>query len=583
MSRLISAVMAFALVATSLVAQSTKFEPKCPWPFNEDAARRPFDDLCNEGKTTDPGSIAQNVAKDNFCVVGTPVTIDIPTLKKLQAEVESPSVLGPKYQPPTDRSKLQNLSTKAPDGTGLGEGRLVQMVTFIFEAHYSDVKSGESVNCKLPSNENNDIHMALVGSPGEKDECQSVTTEITPHFRPAVWTDVALNALKGKPVRITGQLFFDASHHPGSGSNCQPPKRQSSWEIHPLYKLEVCVKTTLEECKANDNAAWVSLSVFNRQPPPPPPPPDAKKKDEGTTQAGASASSQSQWETTLAYPYTKGDGTLSVRYKGDIVALKVDEKALGKTASNLEDFSEGDTIWLRVSPDRTSLVRVDCVPVPGGVRLAALAIPAAALILLTIVLSWGGALHFLMGADGHYSKSKFQLAVWFGVLVTAYLATHWLRWRYGLQFGGIGIPAHLALISGISAFTFAAAKSIAVTKKPQDGAAVGAQAPPEGAIVPAPPQPVAPPKGAAQRWTFIRDLLSDDAGNAELGDYQMLVIVLIAVGTYLFQMYHFLGTINFADVTLPDVDSTILAAFGLGQGAYLGNKVASDGKPPEKK
>jgi hypothetical protein len=397
-----------------------------------------------------------------------------------------------------------------------------------------------------------------------------VTTEITPHFRPAVWTDTALNALKGRPLRITGQLFFDASHHPGSGSNCQPPpKRQSSWEIHPLYKLEVCTKTTLEECKVNDTAAWLSLSAFNKQPPKPD---VVKKKDEGQTGSG-SPPGQSQWEATLAYPYAKGDGTLGVRYKGELVNLKVDEKVLGdRTANDLENFSEGDTIWLRVSPDRASVTKIDCVPAPALERLAALAIPAIALILLTVILSWGGALHFLMGVDGKYSKSKFQLAMWFGVLVTTYLATYWLRWRYGLHLGGIGIPAHLALISGISAFTFAAAKSIAVTKKPQilGGAAI---APPP--VVPA----VAPVTGAAQRWIFIRDLLSDDAGNAELGDYQMLVIVLIAVCTYLFQAYHFLGTISFADVKLPDVDTTILAAFGLGQGAYLGNKVASDGKP----
>jgi hypothetical protein len=30
----------------------------------------------------------------------------------------------------------------------------------------------------------------------------------------------------------------------------------------------------------------------------------------------------------------------------------------------------------------------------------------------------------------------------------------------------------------------------------------------------------------------------------------------------------------FRTVTLPDVDSTVLAAFGLGQGAYLGKKLA---------
>jgi hypothetical protein len=173
------------LIGASLAGQSGGFQPKCPWPFNEVAARQPFDDQCNQGKTKDPGTIVQDVVKDNFCVTGTPITVDIPTLVKLQADVESPSMLGPNYTPPKDRSALQTLPTRAPDGSPLGEGRLVQMVTFIFEAHYSDVKSGESVNCKIPGAPNNDIHVAVVSKPDETDECQSVTTEITPHFRPA--------------------------------------------------------------------------------------------------------------------------------------------------------------------------------------------------------------------------------------------------------------------------------------------------------------------------------------------------------------------------------------------------------------
>lgn len=248
------------LAAASIGAQGSGFQPKCPFPFNETPARQPLDDQCNEGKTKDPGTIAQDAVKNDFCVTGSPITIDIPTLKKLQADVESPSVFGPKYKPPTDRSALRSLPSRAPDGSALGEGRLVRIVAFIFEAHYSDVSSGESVNCKIPGEPNNDIHMALVATPAESDECQSVTTEITPHFRPAAWTDTALNAMKGTPVRITGQLFFDASHHPCSAGKRPSPLRQSSWEIHPLYRFEVCTKQTLGECKVEDDGLWVSLS-----------------------------------------------------------------------------------------------------------------------------------------------------------------------------------------------------------------------------------------------------------------------------------------------------------------------------------
>jgi hypothetical protein len=559
--------MSSMLIAASLAGQTAGFQPKC-LPFNETGARQPFDDQCNEGKTKDPGTIVQDGVKDNFCVTGTPVTVDVPTLVKLQADVEAPSVLGLKYTPPRDRSALHTLPTKAPDGSPLGEGRLVQMVMFVFEAHYSDVKSGESVNCKIPGAPNNDIHVALVSKPDETDECQSVTTEITPHYRPTVWTDAALNSLKGTPIRITGQLFFDASHHPRVNGTCPDPKRVSSWEIHPLYKLEVCTKTSLVECKATDTTPGLWLSMSELQ----------KKKGAGTVNgggnaratrtpgSGAASPGQAQWEATLAEATKEGDDTASVRYKGEIRTLKVD----GNTAGALAKFSPGDTVWLRVGTDHASITKVECVPVPVGERIWALVLPAAFLILLTVGLSWGGALNFLMGTDGHYSKSKFQLAIWFGVLVTVYVATYCLRWRYVHTLGDIGMPAHLALLSGFSAFTFAAAKRIAVNKNqpaaPGDAAAPAAPA--------APPQPVAPPGGLAVRSTFLGDLLTDDAGNAEVGDYQMLVIILLAVVTYLFQAYHFLGTMPFGNVKLPDVDSTILATFGLGQSAYLGNKAA---------
>jgi len=104
----------------------------------------------------------------------------------------------------------------------VGEGSLVQFVGFIIEAHYSNVDSGESVNCNLPGEPTNDIHIA-VGQALDAPECTSITAEIIPHFRPHVWTLLAtLNGTDGprlrqqakldRPLRFTGQLMFDASH-----------------------------------------------------------------------------------------------------------------------------------------------------------------------------------------------------------------------------------------------------------------------------------------------------------------------------------------------------------------------------------
>ena len=49
-----------------------------------------------------------------------------------------------------------------------------------------------------------------------------------------------------------------------------------------------------------------------------------------------------------------------------------------------------------------------------------------------------------------------------------------------------------------------------------------------------------------------------------------MLVTLIAVGMYLTLIFHFLGSIEFqSTASLPDLDSTVLASFGLGQGAYL--------------
>ncbi|MNL40825.1 hypothetical protein D3C87_1632010 [compost metagenome] len=56
----------------------------------------------------------------------------------------------------------------------------------------------------------------------------------------------------------------------------------------------------------------------------------------------------------------------------------------------------------------------------------------------------------------------------------------------------------------------------------------------------------------------------------------MIFITLLAVVVYLVQIFGFLATIELHKmITLPDIDSTILSTFGLGQGAYLAKKFVS--------
>jgi hypothetical protein len=169
-------------------------------------------------------------------------------------------------------------------------------------------------------------------------------------------------------------------------------------------------------------------------------------------------------------------------------------------------------------------------------------------------------LKLIMGEDGRYSSSKFQAVVWFSVVIVFYSANVILRaLRLGVDSMGINIPQNLLLLSGLSAFSFAAAKGITTTKV-QNALAQGITA----------------PKGGSGSQGLIVDLTTNDSNQLDLGDFQMLVIVLIAVAYYLVFVFTKLGTQDLANAKLADVDTTILASFGLGQGAYLAKKAVGD-------
>ena len=244
-----------ALIIAALFAATTSstFTPPCKLPFT--GAKQPIDSMC--GMTGDAGSkpalAAQDTAKNNFCASGTPVVLTFDIYPGLQAAAEK--LLGVDYTPPTDRSGLKNLYTWK--GKKIGEGTLVRLAAFVEQAHYSDVDKGESVNCNLTGDSVNDIHVPLVQTAGQ-DECQSVTAEISPHFRPAAWTANAVNKSKN-PLRFTGQLLFDAEHHPCTKDKVEEPKRMAVWEIHPVYAIDVCVNSTLDKCDPGVAANWTPL------------------------------------------------------------------------------------------------------------------------------------------------------------------------------------------------------------------------------------------------------------------------------------------------------------------------------------
>lgn len=92
--------------------------------------------------------------------------------------------------------------------------------------------------------------------------CGAIVAEVIPHFRPDIFKArfLARIAARNTPVRISGQLFFDAAHRPCEGTVPQDSSvRGSLWEIHPVYSIDVCKHKTLQQCPAASEAAWVPL------------------------------------------------------------------------------------------------------------------------------------------------------------------------------------------------------------------------------------------------------------------------------------------------------------------------------------
>jgi hypothetical protein len=311
-------------------------------------------------------------------------------------------------------------------------------------------------------------------------------------------------------------------------------------------------------------------ATASSQPPPPPP--------------------SVPWTATVTVPYKPP--AIGVLRDDGIAATLTANEALRAT-DLLPRLAEKQKVLIEVVPNTTVLTAVDNVELTASRCFWALLLSFIGLFVVSTILLGGGVLKLAVGLDNRLSNSKTQVALWFGILITTYVAALFLRafaagWD---RFGGVDIPKNLALLSGMSAFTFGAAKAIRTNNEAKKGqaaaAAVGAAA--GGAAVGAavasggvpPPATVAvvattPPVNRAAKPS-LRDLFTDDNGNVDVGDFQMVIVTLLAVGVYLVQAFNYLHFIPVTlTTTLPDVDSTILATFGLGQGAYLVKKMAGD-------
>ncbi len=239
-----------------------QFVASCTPPWS-DPQNHEIDAKCPvEGCAKRPSATLPNQVQNNFCRTGTPVEINVASIDQLQKDVDDlvsnhQLSYGKDGGPPASRDQLKTLATVDANNkpVTLAEGALVTFEAFVLDAKHDDTFpfgfGGEGVNCNNSLFDWNDIHVAL-GQTASEEECKSVTAEIIPHFRSALWdrfdsdTCTAPHVtnplpVKGLRVRITGQLFFDGSHDviacgaPPNGN----PARRSVWEIHPAYAIEV--------------------------------------------------------------------------------------------------------------------------------------------------------------------------------------------------------------------------------------------------------------------------------------------------------------------------------------------------------
>jgi hypothetical protein len=268
MCRAMHTLIPVVIVGMSFGIGSIRAEPfpsQCSFPKAAAGKEQKVDKQCGlAGMGDTPAHKAQNTVKNNFCADGPASTLSRDDFKRLQTAAESARVqFGDRENLPEDRNVLRGIM-RLPNNAQVGEGTLVRHVGFLTHPRYSNVRNGESVNCNFRGEESNDIHFDILQDRDE-DACFSVTGEITPHRRsPHYEKEVLMQTrVAERPVRVTGQLFFDASHRPCvNGEPKESLQRISLWEIHPVYSIDVCRQKTLGECSADNDSAWIPIERF---------------------------------------------------------------------------------------------------------------------------------------------------------------------------------------------------------------------------------------------------------------------------------------------------------------------------------
>jgi hypothetical protein len=203
--------------------------------------------------------------------------------------------------------------------------------------------------------------------------------------------------------------------------------------------------------------------------------------------------------------------------------------------------------------------------VSSNQKLLALVLGLATIVVLYIIAAVmnhsPNPMKLVDGKDGKASTSKFQWAVWLVVILFAYVFLWFIRTRQGNWEATSKIPANLLTVLGFSTLTAVAAKGIVVGYTGAGSLAKGDATDPATGT--------ASPKGG---------LLADDDGTPELAKIQMVAFTFVAVGIFLYDVYHQAKGSHPA-AKLPNIDSSLLVLMGISQGGYLGKKLVTTTTP----
>lgn len=192
------------------------------------------------------------------------------------------------------------------------------------------------------------------------------------------------------------------------------------------------------------------------------------------------------------------------------------------------------------------------------------AVIALALVYAISLLVSGKAAPFQLavGADGLLSVSKFQFLAWNITVLCCYV---WLaaiayfnhpNWWYALV-----LPHNVLYVMGFSLVTLATAKGITVSYL-------------NGGRISKPPA-----HDQSSRLAYL--CASDDGVSPDLVKIQMLAWTVVAIVIFVARVIHSASPSDptHAMAQIPDIDPALMVLMGLGQAAYLGNKLTGSDVP----